>query len=80
MQVCGTIHEKREKTGMCWSGMAFFAYPFKGQTFHDIETSQLICSANELTCFFVMATSFFKEVFSRFEYFLLQFIDFTTQL
>ena len=30
--------------------------PFNGQCSHHIETSQLICSANQLTSFYMMGT------------------------
>ena len=60
MGVWSTIHGEREKTGIYWSDMTYFAYSFKGQTFNNIETSQLVCFANELTSFYVMATFFFS--------------------
>ena len=34
----------------------------KRQSCHDVETSQLICSANQLTGFFMIATLAFNEL------------------
>ena len=37
-------------------------YPIKRQNYHHIETSQLICRANQLTGFYMMATLAVNEL------------------
>ena len=47
------------QSGWCWIYALFiflFAEPFNNQCPHHIETSQLICRANQLTGFYMMGT------------------------
>ena len=43
---------------------AIVSYLLKRQSCYHIETSQLICSANQLTSFYMMTTSVFNELIS----------------
>ena len=45
-----------------FSILKFGIYLIKGQSFHHIEPSQLICSANQLNGFYMMATLAFNEL------------------
>ena len=36
--------------------MEILTHPFNNQCFHHIETNQLICTANQLTGFYMMGT------------------------
>ena len=44
----------------CQSQFGVFLLPFNDQCSHHIETSQLICSANQLTGFYMMGALVYK--------------------
>ena len=51
-----------EKDGLTTKVSSYITLTAKHQSCHHIETSPVICSANQLTSFYMMATLTFNEL------------------